>query len=153
MNCGPSGSSAHGILQARILEQVAVPSSRGSSPPRERTHVSYSAGGFFTTELYGKVKVKMKLLSPVWLFATPWTVAYQASLSMGFSPGPLQKGYAELQFMLVFFFSSTPGFALQSFPRIRIKSKWFSKFWSTSWISCWKSILLIFQNTVTSFHG
>ena len=30
-------SSAHGILQARIMEWVAVPSSRGSSPPRDRT--------------------------------------------------------------------------------------------------------------------
>jgi len=29
--------------------------------------------------------VKVKLLSRVWLFATPWTVAYQAPLSMGFS--------------------------------------------------------------------
>ena len=31
------------------------------------------------------VKVKVKLLSPVWLFATPWTVAYQVPPSMGFS--------------------------------------------------------------------
>ena len=35
------GSSVHGILQARILEWVAMPSSRGSSQPRNRTHVSY----------------------------------------------------------------------------------------------------------------
>ena len=39
----------HGILQARILEQVAVPSSRGSSQPRDRTQVSGIAGGFFTS--------------------------------------------------------------------------------------------------------
>ena len=37
MDCGPPGSSVHGILQARVLEWVAVPSSRGSSPPRDRT--------------------------------------------------------------------------------------------------------------------
>ena len=37
-----------GILQARILEWVAIPSSRGSSPPRDRTQVSCIAGGFFT---------------------------------------------------------------------------------------------------------
>ena len=37
----PPGSSVHGILQARILEQVAMPSSRGSSWPRDWTHVSY----------------------------------------------------------------------------------------------------------------
>ena len=36
-----AGSSAHGILQARILKWVAVPSSRGSSQPRDQTHVSY----------------------------------------------------------------------------------------------------------------
>ena len=34
------GSFVHGILQARILEWVAMPSSRGSSPPRDRTRVS-----------------------------------------------------------------------------------------------------------------
>ena len=37
----PPGSSIHGILQARILEWVAMPSSRGSSRPRDRTHISY----------------------------------------------------------------------------------------------------------------
>ena len=35
------GSSVHGILQARILEWVAMPFSRGSSPPRDLTCVSY----------------------------------------------------------------------------------------------------------------
>ena len=40
MDCSPSGSAVHGILQARILEWVAAPSSRGSSQPRDRTHVS-----------------------------------------------------------------------------------------------------------------
>ena len=35
------GSSVHGILQARILEWVAMPSSKGSSQPRDRTQVSY----------------------------------------------------------------------------------------------------------------
>ena len=40
-DCGPPGSSVHGILQARILEWVAVSSSRGSSPPRDQTYVSH----------------------------------------------------------------------------------------------------------------
>ena len=40
MDCSPPGSSVHGILQARILEWVAMPSSRGSSEPRDRTQVS-----------------------------------------------------------------------------------------------------------------
>ena len=41
------GSSVHGILQARILEWVAMPSSRGSSQPRDATRGSCIAGGFF----------------------------------------------------------------------------------------------------------
>ena len=41
MDCSPPGSSVHGILQARILEKVAMPSSRGSSQPKDRTCISY----------------------------------------------------------------------------------------------------------------
>ena len=48
MNCSPPGSSVHGLLQARILEWVAMPSSRGSSQPRDRTQVSCIADGFLT---------------------------------------------------------------------------------------------------------
>ena len=58
----PTGSSVRGILQARILEWVAI---------------SFSNAW--------KWKVKVKSLSHVWLLVTPWTVAYQAPLSMGFS--------------------------------------------------------------------
>ena len=39
----------HGILQARILERVALPFSRGAYQTRDRTQVSYIAGGFFTS--------------------------------------------------------------------------------------------------------
>ena len=40
MNYSPPDPSVHGILQARILEWDAMPSSRGSSPPRDRIHIS-----------------------------------------------------------------------------------------------------------------
>ena len=40
MDCSPPGSSVRGILQARILEWVAISSSRGSSRPRDQTHIS-----------------------------------------------------------------------------------------------------------------
>ena len=40
--------SVHGVLQARILEWIAMPSSRGPSQPRDQTQVSRIAGGFFT---------------------------------------------------------------------------------------------------------
>ena len=59
---GPPGSPVPGILQARTLEWVAI---------------------FFSNAWKGKVKVK--LLSHVWLFVTPWSAAYQAPPSMGFS--------------------------------------------------------------------
>ena len=39
VDCSPTGSSVHEILQARTLEWVAVPSSRASLPPRDGTHV------------------------------------------------------------------------------------------------------------------
>ena len=48
MDCTLPGSSVHAILQARILEQVAVPFSRGSSQSRNQTQISLIAGGFFT---------------------------------------------------------------------------------------------------------
>ena len=41
MDWSPPGSSVHGILQARILEWVVMSFSRGSSPPSDRTHISY----------------------------------------------------------------------------------------------------------------
>ena len=58
----PPGSIFPGILQARTLEWVAISFSNAR-----------------------KWKVKVKSLSRVWLFATPWTAAHQAPLSMGFS--------------------------------------------------------------------
>jgi len=48
MDCGPPGSSVHGIVQARMLEWIAIPFSRGSSQSRERTWVSCIAGRFLT---------------------------------------------------------------------------------------------------------
>ena len=48
MDCSPPGSCVHGILQARVLEWIAMPSSRGSSQPRDHSQVSHVAGGIFT---------------------------------------------------------------------------------------------------------
>ena len=48
MDCSRPGSSVHGILQARILEWVAISFSRGSSRLRDRTQVSCIAGRLFT---------------------------------------------------------------------------------------------------------
>ena len=62
IDSSPSGSPVPGILQARTLERVAISFSNAS-----------------------KWKVKVKSLSRVPLLATPWTAAYQAPPSMGFS--------------------------------------------------------------------
>ena len=62
IDSSPPGSAVPGILQARTLEWVAI---------------SFSNAWEW--------KVKVKSLSHVWLFATPWTAAYQAAPSMGFS--------------------------------------------------------------------
>ena len=47
--CDPMDYTVRGILQARILEWVAFPFSRGSSQPRDQTQVSCTAGEFFTS--------------------------------------------------------------------------------------------------------
>ena len=67
VDCSPPGSSIHGILQARILEWVAI---------------------FFSSKLtcvLSRLKVKVKSLSRVQLFATPGTIAGQALLCKEFS--------------------------------------------------------------------
>jgi len=67
---GPPGSPVPGILQARTLEWVAIS---------------------FSNAWKGKVKVKS--LSRVRLFATPWSAAYQAPPSMGFSRQEYWSGH------------------------------------------------------------
>ena len=73
-----------GILQARILEWVSMPSSCRSSEPRGRNQVFFIARRFFT--LWGTREApvmtfsSVQSLSHAWLFATPWIAARQASL-------------------------------------------------------------------------
>ena len=66
VDCSLPGSSVHGILQA-ILEWVAMPSSKRSSWPRDRTHISRIAGGFYTAE-------------PLWKPPNHWTTREFATL-------------------------------------------------------------------------
>ena len=96
MDYSPSGSSVHGISQARILAWVAMPSSRGSSQPKNRTPSLMSSAlavGFFTISAAREAHclnptvccAVLSHFSRVWLFVTLWTVARQAPLSMRFS--------------------------------------------------------------------
>ena len=56
MDCSPSGSSVHGISQARILDWVAISVSRDFPDPEIKPESPPLAGGFFTTEAPGKPK-------------------------------------------------------------------------------------------------
>ena len=103
----PPGSAVPGILQARTLGWVAI---------------SFSNAW--------KWKEKLKSLSHVWLFATPWTAAYQTPLSMGFSrqeywsgvpfPSPRedsthgQHQMVNTEIRLIIFFAAKDGEALYS---------------------------------------
>ena len=55
MNCSQPGSSVHGIFQARIVEWVAIPFYRGSSPLRDQTQVFCIAGRFLTISYIAKM--------------------------------------------------------------------------------------------------
>ena len=59
--CNTMDYTAHGSLQVRILEWVAIPCSWGSSQPRDQTQVSRIAGGFFTSDLPAREGYKWKL--------------------------------------------------------------------------------------------
>ena len=90
--CNPMHYTVHGILQARILEWVAFPFSRGSSQPRDRTQVSHIAGGFFTSwvtkEAYLFNGLFFRNCFPSWSGQT-----YQLGFMLGWRP-----------FMYFFFF-------------------------------------------------
>ena len=107
MDCSLPGSSVHRILQARILEWVAMPSSRESFLPRDRTHVSstsYIAGEFFTTEPPGKP-------TPWWsLFVLPSTQnpMYNSQTQSSWLHTDLSGGMANTSF------SCKPSFPLQT---------------------------------------
>ena len=63
MDCSPPGSSVHRILQARILEWVVIPFSKGSFHPKDRTWVSCVAVRFFTKWATREVPLGSKVIS------------------------------------------------------------------------------------------
>ena len=84
MDCSPPGSSVHGISQASILEWVAISFSRGSSQPRNWTHIYCIGRQILWCWATGRAHLieYVCLLSCVQFFATPWIVVYQTSLSI-----------------------------------------------------------------------
>ena len=74
-DCSPPGSSVHGILQARILEWVAMPSSRGFSPPRDQTQTNLlTCSDYIVT----RSRVLVIVSTP-----TPWITLDQLPLLSG----------------------------------------------------------------------
>ena len=156
MDCGPPGSSVHGILQARTLEWVAMSSSRGSSQSRDQTWVSISpalAGRFFTTSVTGEaqythtrtrihIHVVVQSLSLVLLFATPRTAARQASLSSTISRSLLKLISTESVMPSNHLFLCYPLLLLPSiFPSIRVFSN--ESALCIRWPKCWSFNLSI----------
>ena len=62
MDCSPPGSSDHGIFQVRIIEWVAIFSSRGSSRPRDQTCISCLVGRLFTPVPPGKYPSRLQFI-------------------------------------------------------------------------------------------
>ena len=91
-DCSPPGFSAHGILQARILEWIAIPFSRGTSQPRDWALVSCLTGKFFTIWATKKAEHRRIDAFELWcwrrLLRVPWT-ARRSNLSIlkEISPG------------------------------------------------------------------
>ena len=76
MDCSSPGSSSHGILQARILEWVAIPFSRESRRLRDQTGVSCTAGRFFTAWVTREALVCILSTSNYTLFSFGFAVIF-----------------------------------------------------------------------------
>ena len=74
-----------GLLQARILEWVAMPSSRETSQPRDQTKVSHVAGGFFTIKTPGKRKyiviIANTFYGPDIVLSSSWVSAHSVPVT------------------------------------------------------------------------
>ena len=89
MDYSLAGSSVHQILQARILEWVAISFSRGSSWPRTQTYIScspYSSGGFFTTGPPGKPNFISNRIDLLQDQVSSWTLVLNVKAVMTIIP-------------------------------------------------------------------
>ena len=103
MDCSPSGSSVHEILQAKILEWVAIPFSRGSSQPRDGNWVSFIAGRFFTIWPTGEALSPIQTLDllrkdPCWFWSLHHLV--QLLISKGAAEPSLSSGWVQIFVLL-----------------------------------------------------
>ena len=103
MDCNLPGSSVHEILQAKILEWVAIPFSRGSSQPRDGNWVSFIAGRFFTIWPTGEALSPIQTLDllrkdPCWFWSLHHLV--QLLISKGAAEPSLSSGWVQIFVLL-----------------------------------------------------
>ena len=142
MDCSPPGSSVHEISQARILEWVAIPFSRGIFPTQ-----GWNPSFSFVSCIGRRILYRLTEKTPNYqfssvaqsLFATPWTAVHQASLSIANSQSLLKLMSIELVMPSSHLILCCPQLLPPSiFPSIRVfsnesvlHSRW-PKYWSFS---------------------
>ena len=82
--CNTMDYTVHGILQARTLEWIAIPFSRRSSQPRDRTQVSSIAGGFFTNWAIREAKSYGSSIFKFWSISILFSIAPRNEQSFSF---------------------------------------------------------------------
>ena len=123
IDCSLPGSSVHAISQARILESVAMPFSRGSSWPRYQTRVSCIAGRFFT------VWVSEKACAKALWFTEPEEASAWAELLGGREKtGPQAEFQAKWELWVL---CSQP--SKGSKKRVGCSCMYFPSLWAGSW--------------------
>ena len=101
MDCSAPGSSVHGILQARILEWVVMPSSRGSSQPRDQTHISCI--GRWILYHWATSEALPEVAQPIAGGTMTFLFLYDPSLGSEFSGSKTASGIGLTQMMLGMF--------------------------------------------------
>ena len=97
MDCSPPDSTVHGISQARVLEWVAFPFSRGLSQPRDQTQVSCIAGRFFSIWASSEAQFFLKGRSKQWPpppVATIMDQSVHSQLLSSLTPSQLPSAFA-----------------------------------------------------------
>ena len=119
MLCNPTDDIVYGILQARILEWVDFPFSRGSSQPWDWTQVSCIAGGFFTSWGTREASIGMLLFSHYVVSDSLWPYGLQHTMlpCPSLSPGACSNPCPLSQWCYTIISSSVTPFSFpQSFP-------------------------------------
>ena len=132
MDYSPSGSSVHGIFQARILEWVAIPFSRGSFRPRNWIPVSRTAGRFFT--IWATQKAPWYIIEVLKLYVYVYLFLQALSMKTAFLPLIFLVPFVKYQLAITLGFVSVLSILFL-----------YVKFCSNAWITLYYSFAVIFE--------